>query len=91
MKLYVVKKGTVGKLIQFSKNEEPEVTTWTTRKDLSFISYMLDPTKNYYELRDQPLVKLAKSGYFIFGGESGGDWNPRYALAVRESDVEVLC
>ena len=94
MKLYVVKEGTVGKLITQLPGEKATVTDWTTRKDFDFFTYLVSPFtygRDTIYTPDPAYDNLARNGYFMFGGDSGGDLGTKYVLAIHERNVQVIC
>lgn len=88
MKLYTVKKGTEGFLID-NQAEENSITDWCTRTSISFTETVFDPISlhNGREEYRTALVALAKDGYAIFADND----NTRYMLAVPFNQVEILC
>ena len=89
MKLYIVKQGTDGFLIDNDAEENP-ITTWRTRKECDFTETVIDPIRLHnhpHEEHRTHLVELAKDGFAVFA-----DWdNPRYLLAVPYNAVEIIC
>lgn len=86
MKLYRIKKGTAGKLID---TKEDAVNDWTVSKDLSFMDTVADPIRYHNRPADitDPLhVKLVQQGYAIFIDSV----STRYLLAVQYERVGVL-
>lgn len=92
MKLYLVKRGTKGRLIDLKadKAKHSQDTAWTVRRDCEFTDTVIDPIHlhNRPNATYDPLMKeLANNGYAVFA-----DWdNQRYLLAVKYNEVEILC
>ncbi len=89
MKLYIVRQGTKGFLID-THNDETPVSEWRTRKECDFTETVIDPIRLHNHPGEEHrthLVELAKDGYAVFA-----DWdNPRYMLAVKYDQVNILC
>ncbi len=89
MKVYTVKDGTKGKLIdtQISTNRS---LNWTVRGEHNFTETVIDPIRLHNhpnEKHDIELIELARNGYAIFVSEK----NNRFLLAVKWNDIELLC
>lgn len=90
---YIVPQGTKGKLIKLEKNKDAEIVDWTTRKPLSFTDCLISPIVVNEKLLSRKLKpsklplaeRLVAEGYVLFGGESGGDREAGYVLAVPYS------
>lgn len=91
--MYNVARGTVGKLVKLLPNQDATVVDWTTRKDLSFASSLIDPIVVKTMVLDaakKPLaVRMAEDGYALFGGDEGGDRTAQYVLAIPYSSIKV--
>lgn len=86
MKLYRIKSGTKGKVID---RKETSIKDWTVTKDLNFMDTVADPIRYHNRPADitDPLhVKLVQQGYALFVDPK----TPRYILAVQYEDVGVL-
>ena len=91
MKLYRIKKGTIGKIIRVA---DEDIREWVVRKDLSFMDTIIDPVRyhNNPGAVDNALYnKLAQQGWALFSqSHSQTNANPRYVLAVQYDDVNIL-
>lgn len=86
MKLYRIKEGTVGKIID---QVDDMVKDWTVTKDLSFTDTVTDPVRYHNRPADTTNtlhVKLVQQGYALFVAPA----RPRYVLAVQYEDVGIL-
>lgn len=98
--MYVIPLGTQGKLICLTPHKDIDVgldvKDWTTRRALVFTELLIDPSTIAKMDRTGPndrkplAVQLALEGYILFGGESGGDRNAKYVLAVPLSKVTII-
>lgn len=93
--IYRVKKGTPAKVIQQTPNQDATVLheSWTVRKDVDFTECLIDPivVKTLSEQAKKALGgTLATQGYALFGGDSGGDRQAKYVIAVPYIHVEVV-
>lgn len=92
MTTYTIPVGTQGKLIKLERNKDAEVVDWTTRKPLRFSASLIDPVvvKTMVSNANKSLaIKMAEDGYALFGGETGGDREAGYVLAIPYSKVIV--
>lgn len=93
MKMFTIPLGTVGKLIKLMPGKDAEVVDWTTRKELVFTGSLIDPVvvaNMANAASKKPLaVRMAEQGYALFGGDTGGDRNAVYVLAIPYKDVKV--
>lgn len=90
---YRIKKGNPAKLIELNANEDAKVTSWVVRKDHEFGNCLIDPivVKSMVEDAQKSLAgSLANQGYALFGGDSGGDRDARYVLAILYSQLEII-
>ncbi len=93
---YKIAKDTVGKLIKLVPNKDPEITDWITRRDLTFQESLIDPAvvaskaKATKSVKKPLAVRMAEQGYALFGGDSGGERDAQYVLAVPYSDIEIV-
>jgi len=90
---YLVKKGTVGKLIEINPNQDAVIKDWTLRKEIVFSNSLIDPivVKTMVEDAQKSLAgTLAKQGYALFGGDSGNDRKARFVLAVPYDQIELV-
>lgn len=94
MHLYIIRRGTHGKLItQKGSDQSPVVTDWVTRKSLTFTEFVIDPVWYHNNRGKMPisptLEQLAQRGFAVYGGESGGVLTAKYLLAVPYESVRV--
>lgn len=90
---YRIKKGNPAKLIELNPNADAKVTSWVVRKDHEFEYCLIDPivVKTMVENAQKTLAgSLANQGYALFGGDSGGDREARYVLAILYSTLEIV-
>lgn len=90
MKLYTVKNGTKGKLIDTQAFDASRITDWTVRGEHDFTETIIDPIRlrnHPDEIKDGYLILLAATGYAVFASED----NTRYMLAVKYNQVEIMC
>lgn len=92
---YRVKKGTLAKVIQQTPNQDAKILheSWTVRKDIEFLECLIDPivVKTMVEEAKKSLAgSLANQGYALFGGDSGGDRQAMYILAIPYAHIEVI-
>lgn len=91
--MFKIPRGTLGKLISLMPNKDAEVKDWITRKELVFTEVLIDPTMiskmDQVDPHDRkPLaVRMALEGYALFGGDTGGDRNAQYVLAIPFAKV----
>lgn len=89
MKVYIVKDGTKGKLID-TKIASNRIMDWTVRGEHSFTETVIDPIRLHNhpdETHDAELIELAQDGYAVFAHEI----NNRFLLAVKWNNIELLC
>lgn len=91
--MYIIEINTVGKLITLNPNEDAKVEDWVVRKHLEFQECLICPaviTEKIKKAKTQTLaVKLASEGYALFGGQSGGDRQSRFVLAVPYDKIKI--
>lgn len=90
--MFTIALGTPCKLITLMPNKDPVISDWVTRKDLAFSESLIDPivVKTMVSTAKKPLaVRIAKEGYALFGGESGGDRQAIYVLAIPYSAILI--
>lgn len=80
---YFVNRGTRGKLFCVKANQKPTVIDWTLRRDFIFPECLID-----YEVVKSKTQKGA-AGYALFAGETGGERNSQFVLAIPYNDVVV--
>jgi hypothetical protein len=90
-----VKRGTPAQVIQQTPNQDATVLhkNWTVRKDIEFVECLIDPivVKSMVEQAQQSLAgSLANQGYALFGGDSGGDRQAKYIIAIEYGNIEVV-
>lgn len=93
MKLYRIKAGTWGRLIDASAAVATH-KAWCVRTDRRFIESLIDPIRyaNGHRIvgeQNNAFNELAKDGYAIFGGEYGCEPEEKYYIAVPYSQLEV--
>lgn len=89
---YHIKQGTAGKLIELNLNQDAIIKDWIVRKDITFQNSLIDPivVKTMVEDAQKSLAgTLANQGYALFGGDSGGDRQARWVLAIPYSEIEI--
>lgn len=90
-----VKQGSPAKVIEQSSGQDAKVLheTWKVRKDVEFTGCLIDPhvVKTLSEEARKSLGgTLALKGYALFGGDSGGDRQAKYVIAIPYIHIEVV-
>lgn len=93
MHLFTIEQGTEGWLIRQQHPASTNKEAWIVRRDLVFSEMIVDPLI-YHNRRgnlDLPafITNLARRGYAVFGGQSGGEVDADYLLAVPYEKVSV--
>lgn len=90
---YRITKGKPAKLIELNTIDDAKVSDWVVRKDHEFETCLIDPivVKTMVEDAQKSLAgSLANQGYALFGGDSGGDRQARWVLAILYADLEIV-
>lgn len=89
MKLYTVRPGTRGFVVD-TEAVKGNTRAWTTTKKCEFSDTVIDPIRFHNQptaVKEPHLIALAMEGYAVFADYD----NPRWLLAVKYDECEILC